>query len=570
MLALSSSGQLQSPHDEFPVHNPFTAFDTPENAQPYYAINLDFVNYNCQDFSCKQGSFQYNFEDGVADDNGNNYFDAYFPVSNSGSEIGPTPLVVLLHGNDGSRAPESGTTSPFTRLAQELVERGYGVIIPDYTTSRDDRWGDAFEDCFDQVQLYGVIQNAVKEVSASIRRALWLSSRTEDVNLDETSIFLVGNSFGAVVAAHLAYYEESEYPSVNNVSINDETYTFWADPENPSLDEYNICADAGPNCPNFLPGYKVRENIKGIALLSPMVLNPQAIDAEDYVPTLALHGTCDGLVPFDSPTAFEVSQRRLEYLGQDTEGGNPCENVPNLDYTIHGTFDIYRRIRFLKTTVQGFNPRFGIMALCGKDHNIGMQYLSRRIGGELFMGIADYEILRFFSLIMSPPDENSPYQFGSFAYSLDHNLHPLYDETANENYCASVPNRGDNDLTTQNTIYLNKLNRFACPSCAPDAPNYVGYLRQPVFAAVPGDAQRYPIISDPECPDEPAAVLDLFESAVSESVKVFNSLGEFMQEVRLSVPSGEINQALVERLSLPQGMYFLHFENGERKMMVVR
>jgi poly(3-hydroxybutyrate) depolymerase len=564
-------------NEPFPSYTPFlNQADIPENSRPYYAIDSSLVEIDCPDPYCENaylfGTIRYAFGPGRSNNDGNSSFDLYYASSDNSESA--KPLAVLLHGN-GANANKDAFN--LKMLANELVKRGYVVIIPDYTTASDDKWGGSVNACFNEMQLTYVIQQSVRDVRAAIRRILFLSTRPQaDFHLDPSNIFIVGLSYGSITAAHLAFYDIDDFPhGGETVSIEGETYSFSS-----SLDDISICGN--PNfsaCTEFAPepNYDVQENISGVSLFSPFLLDTAKIDYEDATGVLMFQGTCDAIVPFDSPTMRELFYRRV-VKDNDGEFVNPafatCANEESLDYKLYGSFHMHSQI----FSVQ--NPDFyrGYFRLCGMDHGLNDPYLNMKLASQdtVYHGLATYETIRFFSNILN---DNRKW---NFVANLDHSLHPLAVDSDIAINCNSVPRYTDTLYTPTNS-YLKgdpfptviTFAKVVCPDCDNQIYQSSSVLRLPSFRLSNWDNWRYPPVSIPEC-DEPASItikedeiLIEHREGAATSVKVIDQNYRVIKEVRLNQKSTKITGMLVEEIQLKPGTYFLHFDNGEKQAIVV-
>lgn len=571
VIGFIANGQSILGNESFPYYTPFlNEEDTILNARNYYVIDSTFVEVSCANLSCQESRYyqstqRYNFDQGRTAWDGNSTMDVYYSA-NHNTSLSPNgkPLAVLLHGNGGSK-----DNWKLKLLGNRLVERGYAVIIPDYTTSLDDRWSDGEDICFSERQLNYIMQYAVRDVRAAIRRMLYLASTPmSDVHVDHSQIYIVGTSFGAVTTTHVAYYEADEFPS-GSVVIENTSYTFSTD-----LDDVNICGDTTyAPCAEFEPStdYDPRDYINGIALLSPFVLDTNAIDSSDSAAPLIFHGTCDPIVPFDSPSVKERSYRKEVYHngGEFVDPTSaPCADIA-VDYVIYGGLDVFRRVKNLSPSLY-----HGFFRICQKDHGLGRDYLFRLHNNTVHEGLATYEILRFFSNVLNGDKKKS------FQYNLDHGQHPFADSAYMAMNCNSVLQYSDTLYVSDSVSYYPKgdpnphvifLARWVCPTCEID---YEGTIRYPYFGGGTNDYHRYMELSLPNCPEELIANNEEIEiyhsSVVATSVAIFDRTGKQIKNIGLKEKSQKVSTMLIRELNLSDGIYFLHFDNGERQTIVIR
>ncbi len=534
--------------------------------------------------SIQYASMQYNFDQDPdpANPNPNKFFDIFYSTSPDWPEYpAGRPLVVLLHANNGTRT----SAVQLRRLAKSFVARGYVAVVPDYTTGRDEVWGLTGLECLTEDQFNFGVQRSVRDVRAVIRRALKLSVMSSEgsaelpgipsISIDPNTIFLTGISYGATASMHTAYYDVDDFPAAGTTvedfvgPAGETSFAF-------DLDDISVCPDGSNGCLGFLGDFDVRDGIKGIAVVTPMILDLGVIRGNNYKPILSFHGTCDAIVPFDNPTAKEAAFRRYRELDLNFSGNIgpfPCENADYLnDYKFYGTREIYKRLIQLDNIPSlDFDPYYGIFAICGKAHNVGAQYLNQTVDQELWLGIADYEIPRFFANIINQDN------MVGFSYTLDHSLHPNagFGDEAEANQCPVLPERLNPDYDPRAgdfEKYLKPLEKFACPSCDSPYP-FVGFVpREPVFSLGDVDDLRYQPIPVEMCQENEDQLVRLETPEGGDGllfVQVYTYLGEFAKEIEVVQPQSVVTPQLLEKAKLLPGTYLFLFPDGDRQVVVV-
>ena len=130
------------------------------------------------------------------------------------NDITPTPVVLFIHGGSWI----SGDKSVMRRYQQQVVDAGYGYVSMNY---RFIMTGATYLDMLDDIQL--VIQ--------------FLKDFASDLNVDTTTMAIVGESAGAHLAMLYAYRNDSPIPIefamalVPPVDFTDPGYLSFGDPD---------------------------------------------------------------------------------------------------------------------------------------------------------------------------------------------------------------------------------------------------------------------------------------------------------------------------------------------------
>lgn len=176
------------------------------------------------------------------------------------------PLVVLVHG--GSFI--SGSKSDLSLYAQQLARRGYVAATIDYRLGWDNIGSGSL--CDGNIpQFRYAMYRALQDANAAIR---FLAFHSNDYGIDANSIFLLGQSAGAITVLNSAFMDQTEaniiYPGAKA--------------------DLGTIDSASNNV--FAPF-----QIKGVFNWCGGILDTNIIDANEQIPVLSMHGLLDSLVP---------------------------------------------------------------------------------------------------------------------------------------------------------------------------------------------------------------------------------------------------------------------------------
>ncbi len=118
--------------------------------------------------------------------------DIYFPTG--GPEKGPYPVLMYIHGGawiSGSKLTVNNNR--FNPAFNELRNKGYYIISPDYTLARDGQT--PFPDC---------IQDVFEAIN-------WVAKNAETYNMDMSNLGLLGESAGGHLAMMAAFSTPSDF-----------------------------------------------------------------------------------------------------------------------------------------------------------------------------------------------------------------------------------------------------------------------------------------------------------------------------------------------------------------------
>lgn len=550
--------------DPFPVYNPFAGEqDSPENSYPFFAPEQSYSYCSLDDEGepeCRRRTVRYAYSPNRSDEDGNSNLDMYYTdYWDSNAAPDGKPLIVLLHGARGAR-----NSTSLSKMAVMFATRGYLAVVPDYTTFRDEKWGDTGNavdfPCLDEREIKYILQETLRDVRAAIRKTLSISSTSTAQDLfsvNPNQIFLYGVSHGAYTALQLATMDITDFPT-GNVTIDGNEYNFAQ-----SLDDLAICPEEGPCQGVAVPAaYDLKGSIAGVSLSMGATLSTDVITDDDQAAMLFFHGTCDAAAPYWELSQKDVIARNITAGIPDfPEEDLPCREAGDGDYPVYGTRRIYDHIA---ENSDGLRP-IGFFSFCGARHNISGRYgLSGDDPDELQAGLIEYETLRFFSQLLNGD------QPSSFEYSLDHSLWPISDDSEETlaNHCAAVDNYGPSWPDASNK----------CPTCNQDAAYYANELRAPFFDGSVADEERYPKITEVAaqiegCPSSSFedGLEDISDTRIGDQnpdppviiIRVFDFTGFPISLSRRSTTLDSFLQSPPEGLST--GIYFIHLSDGTRK-----
>ena len=188
-----------------------------------------------------------------------------------GDPMTKRPLVVFAHGGSfigGDKA--QADTKP---ICEKLAKRGYTVASINYRVGMFP---------FDQTNATKAVLRAVQDMKASVR-FFWKDARTANVyKIDTNFIFVGGSSAGAFMGLH--------YANLNKI------YELAG-----IIDSATVVSMGGLQGNSGNPGYPTR--VKGVINLCGALGKKQWMESGD-VPTVSMHGTNDGTVPYGTATIY--------------------------------------------------------------------------------------------------------------------------------------------------------------------------------------------------------------------------------------------------------------------------
>ena len=208
------------------------------------------------------------------------YLDFYEP---KGDNLSARPLVITIFG--GAFIGGNKEWDDMRAWCDSLSRYGYTCASIQYRL--------AFN-AFNQESIIRASYRAVQDTRAAIR---FLTENASTYRLDSNKIFLVGNSAGSITALLTAFItKDSERPPS----------TFGLPGTTTDMDDLG-CLDCSGN--DFVHGVKPA----GIISLWGGMWDINWIEADEKVPSLLIHGTADGTVPYDTGYAFGVTLSPFVY-----------------------------------------------------------------------------------------------------------------------------------------------------------------------------------------------------------------------------------------------------------------
>lgn len=206
------------------------------------------------------------------------------------------PLVLIIHGG----SYYSGSKSDFTAYALQLARRGYVAVTVQYRLGWD--YIGTGLPCGGNINGFRyAAYRSLQDVKACLR---YLAFHAGNYGIDTDRFFLMGQSAGAFTAMHCAFMQQQE-----------------ADLVFPAAH-----ADLGPIdsvSNNLYANYQ----LSGVFNWCGGILDTNAIDANEQIPVLSIHGLLDNVVPLDTGA----------FLG--------CNGVSNPYPFVYGPKAIQRRMK---------------------------------------------------------------------------------------------------------------------------------------------------------------------------------------------------------------------------------
>lgn len=213
--------------------------------------------------------------------------DVYYPKTDSFKN---RPLVMLIHGGAfyiGSK--ESATEQS---LATSLAKRGYVVASIDY------RLGFKLSPSDVELSAYRAVQDA----HAALR---FLAHNASGLGINPSQIYVGGTSAGAVASLTVAFLDNDERPK--RILQNEK-------------DGYVTKIEASGN------KYTEAFEIKAVANMWGAVADLNIIDKEEKISVLSIHGTADGIVPYEYDHPFQNSLMVNRLLMDKMYGSKPIHD----------------------------------------------------------------------------------------------------------------------------------------------------------------------------------------------------------------------------------------------------
>lgn len=191
------------------------------------------------------------------------WMDIYTPEGDAAAD---RRLIILGHG--GAFVAGSRKNPLMIDYATRLAKHGYVVVSYDY------RLAGGLNVMLDSLQSLNVVARAMTDATDAINYMISSASSGNDYGIDPTNIALGGNSAGAVLALHVAHFDQNDSVSVGMEQVIS-NQGGWANQWNPTAE--------GP--------------IKAVISLAGGIHKPHWLNS--YGPALIMaHGTWDPVVPY--------------------------------------------------------------------------------------------------------------------------------------------------------------------------------------------------------------------------------------------------------------------------------
>ncbi len=165
------------------------------------------------------------------------------------------PLILYVHG--GGFSGGNRLDPLISKMAEEMNTSGYAFASISYRLLMKGKSFGCDQPAHQKIMVF-------QQSMIDVRRATaYLISRQNDFKLDMSNVILAGSSAGAEAILHTAYWSTANLPTEALVLSADFRYA-------------------------------------GIISMAGALIDPAMITAENALPSLFFHGTCDALVPFDT------------------------------------------------------------------------------------------------------------------------------------------------------------------------------------------------------------------------------------------------------------------------------
>jgi hypothetical protein len=200
------------------------------------------------------------------------------------------PLVMLIHG--GAFYIGSKESAAEQSLATSLAKRGYVVASIDYRLGFKLSPGDV------ELSAYRAVQDA----HAALR---FLAHNAAGLGVNSSQIYVGGTSAGAVASLNVAFLDNDERPK--RILENEK-------------EGYVTKIEASGN------KYTEAFEIKAVANMWGAVADLNIIDKEEKISVLSIHGTADGIVPYEYDHPFQNSLMVNRLLMDKMYGSKPIHD----------------------------------------------------------------------------------------------------------------------------------------------------------------------------------------------------------------------------------------------------
>ncbi len=215
--------------------------------------------------------------------------DVYMPTK---VKYEKAPVLFFIHGGAwiiGSRLSINNTR--FHTSVNELRDKGYAVIAPDYTLA--EQGNSPFPACIEDV----------KDAIA------WTYANGDSIGLNMNKVGILGESAGAHIAMMVAFDEEyiTQYPFDYLVDVYGPTslYQLYLD-QIPLIEEIQMSVAIMPDCisdkfdlPSYLFGYQPEKDTLKARIFADTFSPIRHVESHINFPSLIIHGEEDKIVPID-------------------------------------------------------------------------------------------------------------------------------------------------------------------------------------------------------------------------------------------------------------------------------
>jgi predicted peptidase len=179
------------------------------------------------------------------------------------------PVVLYVHG--GGFSGGSRIDPLISKMAVEMNTAGYAFVSMSYRLLMKGKSFGCDQPAHQKIMVF-------QQSMIDVRRATaYLMTQQNEFNLDMSKVILAGSSAGAEAVLHTAYWPAANLPAEALVLPVDFKYA-------------------------------------GIISMAGALIDPTMITAENALPSLFFHGTCDALVPFDTRSHRLCSPGQSGYL----------------------------------------------------------------------------------------------------------------------------------------------------------------------------------------------------------------------------------------------------------------
>ncbi len=179
------------------------------------------------------------------------------------------PVVLYVHG--GGFSGGSRIDPLISKMAVEMNTAGYAFVSMSYRLLMKGKSFGCDQPAHQKIMVF-------QQSMIDVRRATaYLMTQQNEFNLDMSKVILAGSSAGAEAVLHTAYWPAANLPAEALVLPVDFKYA-------------------------------------GIISMAGALIDPTMITAENALPSLFFHGTCDALVPFDIRSHRLCSPGQSGYL----------------------------------------------------------------------------------------------------------------------------------------------------------------------------------------------------------------------------------------------------------------